>query len=271
MENISVKEIMIAIAVLAISMAIAILCFQPIQDRIETETILYQQSLKVDAEPEIFSYAKETNIGNVLAYGKMISLDNQTLDDIIGEYSIIHRTKEKYTRHTREVKKCDSNGNNCRMETEVYYTWDTVSSLEKRSSSYNFLGVEMNDASMNLRAEISLYPASKFMSSSATGRVSGKYHYPNGGGDSVGNIRYYYSALPTEFMSTVFVRFFENRITSPLDENGRIKVNCFKTIEETVESQENKIVWISAVYYIVWFLATTFLYFYLAYKYFEIY
>lgn len=270
MEDISVKEVLIAIIVLAISMTIAIFSYQPIQEKLMQNNILYQQSLKIDNDENIFLYSKKTNVGNVLSYGLLSTLDPQSIEEINGQYSIIYRQKQKYTMHIKMVNKCDSNGENCHLEPVTYYEWDDVSHIEKRSSSYEYLGVEITDNEIGVNTEYKLYPVSDYISDDVYGDTSGEYYYPNGRGNNVGNIRYYYYVLPEKINATMFIRFFNDEMSNPINENSKIEVS-YNTIEEELKAQKNVEIWVRIIFYSSWFVVTVLGYFWLAYEVLDIY
>ena len=68
-----------------------------------------------------FRYGMDTNFGNALVYGEIMTNSPVTYDEIGNGYIYIQKVKEHYTRHTRTVTKTASNGKP-HTETEVYYT-----------------------------------------------------------------------------------------------------------------------------------------------------
>lgn len=270
MEDISLKEVLIAIAVVAISMTISIFVYQPIQEGLIAESILYRQALKIENDSGRLYYSQETNVGNVLAYGSFTAMEYQSMDEVQGEYAIILRTKEKYQMHTRTVQDCDAEGN-CTTRVETYYSWDAVGKESNRSPEYIFMSVLIQDSMMNLSPQHRLYPLTDFIQPELLPTTTQKYYYPNGRGDHVGNIRYYYDILPKYFYATAFLRFMDGKITNPIDENKKINVFYEVGIDEVIHSQDIRAKWIKAIYYILWFLLTSGLYFYIAYEWLEIY
>ena len=72
-----------------------------------------------------------------------------TFDEIGNGYIYIEKVREDYTRHTRTVTKKDSNGNTY-TETEVYYSWDYVSSEHLATDTIVFLGEPFSYGTISL-------------------------------------------------------------------------------------------------------------------------
>ena len=91
-------------------------------------------------------YGMKTNIGNAFVYGDLEAIDTVTYPEIGGSYMYVEKVKEKYTRHTRTVTRTRTvNGKpQSYTTTEVYWTWDRVSSEDMRCKELRFLGVTFN-------------------------------------------------------------------------------------------------------------------------------
>lgn len=87
-----------------------------------------------------FNYIVDSQQGRVLANGNFTAKGTPAkFDEMNKGYTYVHRSKEHYTMHTREVCTSDSDGNE-HCHTEVYYTWDEVSSDDAQVNQLTFMG-----------------------------------------------------------------------------------------------------------------------------------
>ena len=140
--EITKRELIFSVVIFVFLMIVGFSISEIITEHIEDEKREYNQALQVESE-EMFKYAMSTNVGNAFCYGKLEAIDTVSYEDVDGQYLYIRKEKEKYTRHEREVKHEDSDGNTY-YTTEVYYTWDVVSSESKHSEKIRFLGIEFD-------------------------------------------------------------------------------------------------------------------------------
>jgi hypothetical protein len=74
-----------------------------------------------------FNYIVDSQQGRVLANGTFTAKGTPAkFDEMNKGYTYVHRSKEHYTMHTREV--CTGSGKTEECHTETYYTWDEVGS-----------------------------------------------------------------------------------------------------------------------------------------------
>lgn len=121
--TITKRELLVSIAITLILIGIGFFISSNIEDITNENNEKYFKALKIDNDTSIFKYAIKTNIGYVLANGKIKALNGVSISDIEGTYFEISKKKEKYTKHTRQVEHTrtvsDGNGG---YKTEVYYT-----------------------------------------------------------------------------------------------------------------------------------------------------
>lgn len=98
----------------------------------------YSQALKIYNDKNMFDYALDTKIGNILAEGTLSAKTPVVYDG--KKYIILEKITEEYTRHTRIVTK--KVGKRTVTEEEVNYTWDKVDEEIKESREIKFLGKE---------------------------------------------------------------------------------------------------------------------------------
>ena len=102
-------------------------------------------------------------------------------------------------------------------------------------------------------------------------KVSGGYWYPKGTGNYVGNQRYSYSTLPEKFMGSIFIRFFNDTISNPTNQNSKLQVFYNENIEQVLEGQHSNLLLFSILYYVFFILIGIGLYIFIAYKVLDIY
>lgn len=213
-ENFTItkREIIVSIAITLILIGIGFLINSAIQNSIYEKNEKYYKALKIDNNEEQFKYSINTNIGYVLAQGKVQAVDGVSIEDIEGKYFKIRKVKEKYTMHTRQVAHTRKVGNTTQIyyTTEVYYSWDFVEKEEFHTEKFNFLGVDFEYGTIKFNNEA--YKDTKQISS---------------------DIRYKYYTIPFEFEGSLFTYINNNTIN---DNNFYIE----NTIKNIIESKEKE-------------------------------
>lgn len=269
MEDISKKEWILGIAVLFLTVALAMWLRQPIENGMIGRIKRYEQSLKIENDSSMFIYARETNVGDVLAYGEFVSLQPQRVPELIIKYSVIEKRMEEYNMHTRQVCTTDGDGHTT-CHTEIYYEWDYEGSQWYTTRNYQFLTHIFLDKEIGLPAPLPLKLDESSVNPEFFKMVSGSHLYPHGRGDYLGNQRYSYRILPEKFMGSIFVRFFEDKMSNPFNEKNRLELFYEGNIESVLKNKTSALVAFSIVYYIIFILLGIGLYFLLAYNMFDI-
>lgn len=213
--TITKREIIVSIAITLILIGIGFLINSAIQNSIYEKNEKYYKALKIDNNEEQFKYSINTNIGYVLAQGKVQAVDGVSIEDIEGKYFKIRKVKEKYTMHTRQVAHTRKVGNTTQTyyTTEVYYSWDFVEKEEFHTEKFNFLGVDFENGTINFNNEE--YKETKQISH---------------------DIRFKYYIIPFEFEGTLFTHISNNTIN---DNNFYIKDTIANIIEAKKKEGEN--------------------------------
>lgn len=227
-ENFTItkREVLISIVIIFLLTTIGLTISNSIENNIEEQNEKYYKALKVDYEEEKFKYAINTDLGYVLARGKVKAVEGVHIDDIEGTYLKIRKEREEYTRHTREVEHTETIGNQTHTyyTTEVYYTWDYVSKEEFNSKQFEFLGVIFNYGTLNFNN--SKYKEIKNVSS---------------------DVRYVYYVIPDEFEICLFTNIKNNTI----NEN---KIYYDNNIENIIESKQCESKTAKIFFWIIWIL-----------------
>lgn len=195
--EITKREIIASISIIAIMLIFGVIISGNISEKIMDSNEKYNKAIKIE-DGELFKYGMSTSIGNAFVYGELKIIDPVTYPEIGGEYSYIEKVKEKYTKHTRTVKRGK------RYVTETYWTWDRVGSENIKSEKATFLGVEF-DYSKFIKLNDSYIDTIKESS----------------------NIRYKYYGSPINGVGTIFTTLQDNNI------GNDVKLYENKNIEET--------------------------------------
>ena len=208
--EITPREIMASISIIAVMILIGVLISSKISEEQMDRNEIYNKAVKIEST-DLFQYGMDTNVGNAFVYGNLKAVDTVTYPEIDGEYMYVEKVKEKYTKHTRTVTKTRTvNGKNqTYTTTETYWTWDRVSSEDKKCNEVTFCGITFNVSKFNI-------PSSNHIDT-----IKESSH-----------IRYKYYGVGTEFTGTIFTDLRDKTITDNTNfYNGM-------NIEETVERLE---------------------------------
>lgn len=210
------RELIASLFILFFMIFIGNLISNKIVERQLDKNEIYNKALKIQ-DAESFKYGMETNIGNAFVYGDLRAVDTVTFEEIGDPYMYIKKVKEVYTRHTRTVSYTE-NGKT-KTKTEVYWTWDEVSSKTLRCEEISFLGITFDSSKISM-------PYSSYIKT-----ISGGF-----------NTRYKYYGTEAQHIGTMFTRLSDNTIS----DNSSFYSN--KGINETVEYLES-----GAGVFIFWF------------------
>lgn len=225
--EITSREIIVSIAIIAAFLIGGFLISGRIQDGIDDANARYNTAVKIDCldNNELFVYGMRTNIGNAFVYGKLEAVDTVSYPEVDGEYMEIEKTIEKYTRHTRQVAHTMTVNGKTQIyyTTEIYYTWDYAGSESKRCEKVRFCDVEFSSDRINLPLE----------------------HIDT---QTFGNIRYIYEGSKTEYIGTLFSNLREDTISEGSDFLADL------AIDEAVEYYKNTGAIKQVLFWFVWMI-----------------
>ena len=206
--EITKREILASISIIAVMLLIGVLISNKISEHQLDANEIYNKAVKID-NSDLFQYGMDTNVGNAFVYGDLVAVDTVTYPEIGGEYMYIEKVKEKYTKHTRTVTYKDSNGKT-HTKKETYWTWDRVSSEDKRCDKISFCGITFDSNKIDL-------PNTDYIDT-----IKESSH-----------IRYKYYGVGTNYTGTIFTDLRDQTISN----NTQFCIN--KNIEETVKQLES--------------------------------
>lgn len=226
--EITSREIIVSIAIIAAFLIGGFLISGRIQDGIDDANARYNTAVKIDCldNNELFVYGMRTNIGNAFVYGKLEAVDIVSYPEVDGEYMEIKKTKEKYTMHTRQVAHTMTVNGKTQIYyiTEVYYTWDYAGSESKKCEKVRFCDVESSSDRINL-------PPLEHIDT-----------------QTFGNIRYIYEGSKTEYIGTLFSDLREDTISEGSDFLADM------AIDEAVEYYKNTGAIKQVLFWFVWMI-----------------
>lgn len=149
--EITKREIIASVSIIAILLVIGILISGRISDNRMDKNETYNKAVKID-NADMFEYGMRTNVGNAFVYGDLEAVDTVTYPEIGGKYMKVERVEEHYTMHTKTVTYTDANGNT-KTRIETYWTWDTVDVDRLRCKEITFLGVKFDSNKIDLPRE----------------------------------------------------------------------------------------------------------------------
>lgn len=136
--EITKREIIVCVAIIALWICVTVGIDHIVTQSASDKAIKYEQAVHVESS-DMFSHAINTDLGDVLAYGWVKTIDPVGYDDIGKDYMSASWVKERYTMHTRTVT--HSNGKGGTYTTiETYYTWDAVDRDQMTSKNVEYLG-----------------------------------------------------------------------------------------------------------------------------------
>lgn len=206
--EITKREILASISIIAVMLLIGVLISSKISEHQLDANEVYNKAVKID-NTDLFQYGMDTNVGNAFVYGDLVAVDTVAYPEIGGEYMYIEKVKEKYTKHTRTVTYKDSNGKKHKKK-ETYWTWDRVSSENKKCQEISFCGIIFSSNKIDL-------PNTDYIDT-----IKESSH-----------IRYKYYGVGTKYIGTIFTDLRDQTIS----DNTKFYDN--KNIEETVKQLES--------------------------------
>ena len=224
--NITKREIIASISIVALLLLVGFFIAGKISDRQMDKNEVYNKAVKIE-DSELFQYGMDTNVGNAFVYGDLKAFDTVTYPEIGGEYMYVEKVKERYTMHTKQVPHTRTvNGKTTTYyTTETYWTWDKVGSEDLKCKEVSFCGITFKSNKIQ-------FPDTDYIE---TIKESS-------------NVRYKYYGTKTEFTGTIFTKLEGKSIS-----DGSKFYNG-KTINETVEKLESGsglvVFWISWILFI---------------------
>lgn len=209
--EITKREILASISIIAVMLLIGVLIAGRISDWELDKNEKYNKAIKIETQ-ELFEYGMRTNVGNAFVYGNLEAVDTVTYPELDSVYMYVEKVKERYTKHTRRVShtKTVNEKTQTYYTTETYWTWDRVGSDEQICKEISFLGRVFTSEKIDL-------PGAEHIDT-----IKESSH-----------VRYKYYGVGLNFTGTIFADLKDGTIP----DNTPFYAN--KSIEETVEHLES--------------------------------
>ncbi len=253
--EITKREIMVSIIIFFLLLGLGFLFHNLIIENYILEIEKYNKALKIDNDVKLFKYSVDTEVGNILVYGKFNIESGMTFSELKNDYIYIKKETEEYQRHSKQVCNTDSNGNR-HCHTEYYYSWDIINTESKNVNDIFFLENKYAYSLFNNYPEYRLDIDSNVMDDKKD-YVRNNYLYKDKQGffgASVGDIRYSYYYTPKEFMGTIFAKA-KNKTILNVSESGSITINN-SDLNTTIENKKNQQTIINVVFWLIWIIIT---------------
>lgn len=132
------KRIAASLTVLLLSATSLTVIKTKIEEQKVSNYIYITSATKIEND-DLFKYALDTGLSNIIAYGKVNAVDSVRMENLDGEYMVIKKVQEEEHMKTRLVPY--SCGKNTCYRTEVYYEWDVIGSEYAGVSNVEFMGI----------------------------------------------------------------------------------------------------------------------------------
>ena len=218
--EITKREIIASISIIAVMILIGVLISEKISEHQMDKNEVYNKAVKIEST-DLFQYGIDTNVGNAFVYGDLKAVDTVTYPEIGGEYMYVEKVKEKYTMHTRQVAHTRTvNGKSqTYYTTETYWTWDRVSSEDKKCKEISFCGITFKSNKFDI-------PGTDYIDI-----IKESSH-----------IRYKYYGTGTKFTGTIFTELKDKTISD--NTNFYNNMNIEETVERLESSSGEIVFWI---------------------------
>lgn len=243
------REILFSVIIVLVFLFLGIFIADGIEQGHIEEAEKYYKALKVE-DPKMFEYNKKTSGGNTLAYGNAKFLDTVTFPEINGEYGVIVKHEERYTKHIDYVTKEDDEGNTYTEEV-ISYSWDSNGRKSLKGKNIVFLEQEFDSEVFDLGSGSTL-ELNRYIKRQYQEKVHFNYLYEHSPTwENVGDLRWRYSVVPVEFMGTLFLTFNDEVITS---KNSDFYYE--QTIDQVIKSKETAGTTSKIIFWILWIIFT---------------
>lgn len=214
--EITKREILASISIVAVLLFLGVLISGKISEYQMDKNEVYNKAVKIEST-DLFQYGMDTNVGNAFVYGDLKAVDTVTYPEIGGKYMYIEKVKEKYTRHTKRVKRGK------RWVTRTYWSWDRVGSEDIKCKEISFCGITFKSSKFDI-------PHTDYIDT-----IKESSH-----------IRYKYYGTGTKFTGTIFTELKDKTISDHT--NFYNEMNIKETVD-CLESGFGKI-----IFWIVWII-----------------
>lgn len=219
--EITKREILASISIIAIMILFGILISTKISEYQMDKNEIYNKAVKIE-DQNMFQYGMDTNIGNAFVYGTLEAVDTVTYPEIDGKYMYISKVEEHYNRHTRTYTITNSKGHR-QTRTKTYWSWDYAGEENLKCKEISFCDITFSSNKIR-------FPDCKYINTI----------------NNSGFVRHKYYGVNTKYEGTIFTELKYKTISDDSPFYDGI------TIEKTVDYLESGIPII--LFWIVWII-----------------
>lgn len=228
------REILVSVIMACLLLCLGLFVDSKIVERQTLSKEKYNKALKIDNNNNMFKYAIETNVGNIINYGEFKVDKGVNSEWLKNDYIYINKIAEEYTRHYRTV--CSGSGKTRSCHTETYYTWDKINSQVSNVPTLKYSGLDFN---FN---EFKNYPTYRLELNKDTviynkvDKIKNNciYETIRTFDSDVGDKRYLYKVVNKNFSGTVFGTAKDNKFT----DGDKLTINI-QNVKEFVEEKNS--------------------------------
>jgi hypothetical protein len=252
--TITKREILFSVIIIAIMIVSGLFISNAIEKSHMEDAEKYFKALKVE-DAKMFEYNKKTHGGNTLAYGNAKVVDSVSVPELKGEYAVIVKHKEMYQKHIEYVTREDDEGNTYTEEV-IRYSWDSMGSESFKSKEVLFLEQKLPSEIFHLgsgsRVDLGETVSDEYKEKEHWGYLYEDSHWF----ENVGDLRWYFTVVPSEFAGSLFVNLNGDAIS---EKNTSFYYD--QTIADVIEMKENSakssqilfwVLWIIFLVFVVW-------------------
>lgn len=260
-EEITPKEWLIEIAILLLSIGVAMFFEPMVRDGLLKDVTRYQRALPITSQ-EQFGYAQETHVGDVLGYGDLMPTTPVTMPELTAPYAVVSRNHEHYTLHIYYTEDCSGSGDSrvCTMQMHEYWSWDFVGSERVGTDAYQFLGVKFAADHVGIGPDWRL----------GGNMIQPSYKPTDGGFVYQGkDDRYYFMVVPMKVTGTIYVNFGDT-YTNPGHPDRPLTFYVNQTPDQIVAARKHMMQVSLVTYFIIVVLLFSGIYLFVAYEFLDI-
>lgn len=208
----------------------------------------YAKALKIDNNNEMFKYAINTNVGDIVVYGEF-KVDTGINDEWLkNDYMYINKITEEYTEHSRRVCEEDSKGNES-CHTEYYYEWDEVDYNVNNAYEITFSSIKFHFTDFENYPKYRLELNQNVVNEYKVEQIKDNYIYDiiRPFQSHVGDKRYKYYVVDKNFNATVFGTASDNKF-----KDGKYLTINTKTLKDFVNNKSSNSIVIRICFWIVY-------------------
>ncbi|PTY93040.1 hypothetical protein [Heyndrickxia sporothermodurans] len=221
--EITKREVLVSISIVLIMVGLGFLIATKVHDYTMSSNEKYFKALKVDNDPELFQYAIDTEVGNLVSYGTVKAKEPVSDPMIDGKYFDLTKIEEHYVMKTRTVTYTDSNGKT-QTKTETYWEWEEYDRWYSHTDTFTYLGQTYD-------FDFIKFSHDSYIDTYEDGMFS--------------DVRYKFYGIPSKFNGSLYSKATKKTIANNTFHYGQ-------TIKQLMSQKENEASHMTIFFWILW-------------------